>query len=155
MGVVIMVRKISKKIVDKVSGYSLGLEILVYGFDQFCRSHLIDIADPGVAIEHDSPEHWAVGSGFHMAMASLNASMPAPNERTEATFVYRACEAKFAAKFADGVGDPISVMIWYPEGRFSILSDSDIQKIREISQRNRHLPIPKKTKQLIEKTLVD
>jgi hypothetical protein len=137
-------------LLEKVSNFDLGLEILAFGFDERNQSWLIDIANPGVAIEHDSPEHWAVGSGFHAAMAVLNARAPAPYEHDQETYIYRLCEAKFAAELADtAVGRATYVMVWYPGGDWSILFDKQIEAIRAVCAKDRYRPIPRRAKKII------
>jgi hypothetical protein len=137
-------------LLKKVLEFDLGFEMLVFGFDSKRRSRLVDIANPGVAIEHDSPEEWAVGAGFHAAMAALNARRAPPTERNEITFIYRLCEAKFAAELADAaVGKATSVTVWYPDGQYSLILEKQIAVIRSLCARDSYRRIPRRATRVI------
>jgi hypothetical protein len=140
-------------LLNKVVDFDLGFEILVFGFDTTHRPWLIDVANPGVAVEHDSPEEWAVGAGFHAAMATLNARR-ATMERNEITFIYRLCEAKFAAELADAaVGRATSAIVWYPDGKYSLIFEKQIAVIRSLSERDKYRRIPRRAARVIGEIL--
>jgi hypothetical protein len=138
------------ELLKKVIEFDLGFEMLVFGFDEHSTSWLIDIANPGIAVEHDSPEEWAVGSGFDSAMAMLNARHPTPSERNEETYIYRLCEAKFAAELADtAVGRATAVGVWYPGGEWSIVFEKQISAIRAMCTKDRYRRIPRRAVRII------
>jgi hypothetical protein len=52
--------------------FDLGLELLVYGFDELGARAIFEVANPGKIINHTMRGYAAIGSGTLMALAALN-----------------------------------------------------------------------------------
>jgi transcriptional regulator with XRE-family HTH domain len=131
--------RITTRISDKIERFDLGMELLVYGFDETRRARFIHIHGNDVA-DQSIVNAWAIGTGTFLALGDLH-SKGWPDQSIE-SLIYWACEAKFCAEFADAVGKSTSAYIWYPSGRFSIISAGLIRRLREIWEASRWSPIP-------------
>jgi hypothetical protein len=144
--------KVTSRISDKVENFDLGMELLVYGFDEtncarFLHIHNNDVADQSVV------NAWAIGTGTFLALGDMH-SKAWPDQSME-SLVYRACEAKFCAEYADAVGKNTSVYIWYPSGRFSNIDAKLINQLRVIWEASRWAPIPNDAADAIRASLED
>jgi hypothetical protein len=142
--------KVTERLSNKIDAFELGMELLVFGFNEGGAARFLQITDHDIA-DQSVVNAWAVGTGFYLAMASLN--VREIQEQSIHALVYRACEAKFCAEYADAVGKTTSVCIWYPSGRFSILAPNAIAKLRDMWEAARKSPIPPGASTVIDKAL--
>jgi hypothetical protein len=79
------------KISNKIDMIDLGLDLIVFGFDEDNGAgHISRVVNPGESFSDDIVGYSAIGSGLAMAYASLN-SRPLDQSSAEA-LVYRLCE---------------------------------------------------------------
>lgn len=138
-------------LMKEMDDFDLGVVLLLYGFDEKGEAHFVQIQNPGEQKDRDDLDWWAVGSGFSMAMSAMNRRSPA--DYSVEALVYRCCEAKFIAEFAQDVGKATAVIVWYPDGTYAILMSPQIDKLREIYEWTRKESIPSEAKRLIEEQL--
>jgi hypothetical protein len=148
---------IVRRVMDQIEKFDLGVELLIYGFDENKAACIFEVLNPGRAVSRRSPGYWAVGSGFHMALSTLN-SHNGPSIHSlfgdKEQLVCRMLEAKFAAEFSTGVGKATCVSIHYRDDRrFSWLREEQINALRAIWQARTQAPIPSKERRLIERWL--
>jgi hypothetical protein len=138
-----------KKDIDQLD---LETSILVYGIDPFLHfACSFEVRNPGEIVELNHTFIWSIGSGCHMAMASLTAVTNV--EMTEESIIYRAIEAKFAAESAEGVGQNTTVVVLYDDGSVRFLMDSDVQELRKIWEADRRRSIPQEASEELKKQL--
>jgi len=94
--------------------FDLGLELLVYGFNQQGRQHLFEVANPGKIISHNLRGFSAIGSGAWMALAALNRRPLTPGLPET---IWRFLDAKFSSETAAGVGRKTHVIIMNSMGK--------------------------------------
>jgi hypothetical protein len=58
-------------ICNAIDEYSLGIELLVYGFDADKKPHIFQVSNPGSVTNHDLLGYGVIGSGFYMATSSM------------------------------------------------------------------------------------
>jgi 20S proteasome alpha/beta subunit len=130
-----------KKQIDNVD---LSTSLLVYGFDNG-KGCLFEVGNPGAILDRNSLGHWAIGSGWYLAMASLNSH---DSDTSELSQIYRGCEAKFWAESSDsGVGNATTAVVLYKDGSFRMLSDDDVAPLKAIWEEQRKEPIPGKARE--------
>jgi hypothetical protein len=115
---------------------------LVYGYDENTKNtaHLFEVKNPGTAFTLDHLPYFAIGSGQHIAMASLNLRPVAHLNPTQ--LIYRVLEAKFAAEDSSAVGRSTSVIIQNRGEPTSFLSWGTIDQIRKRWEGARIAPPP-------------
>lgn len=129
------------RILKCLDRFNLGVQLLLCGIDpRQSTSHIIEIENPGIESDHSLAGYWAIGSGTHMATASLT-GRPLDQFSVE-TLVYRLCEAKFCAETASGVGKSTNVLLIDDAGSHRHLPTSSVRKIREIWESARASPGP-------------
>ena len=106
--------EIISSLMREIDSFDLGVQLLVYGFDDKGHAHFLEVRNPGEAISRDDLDFWAIGSGFRMAMATLT-SRSTQSDTLEA-MIYRCCEAKFVSEYAQDVGKTTSVYVKDKEG---------------------------------------
>jgi hypothetical protein len=132
----------------KIEKLNFNIQFIVYGFDKtkHNRPYMFEVNTPGVD-ELINTSYFAVGSGTHMAMASLN--LRPTIGLSPKTLVYRVCEAKFSAETADGVGKATSVHIMNKDGHSELLPQTTINKFREIWENWRTQDAPQEALDLL------
>ena len=143
--------EIISSLMREIDSFDLGVQLLVYGFDDKGHAHFLEVRNPGEAISRDDLDFWAIGSGFRMAMATLT-SRSTQSDTLEA-MIYRCCEAKFVSEYAQDVGKTTSVYVKDKEGMRFWLMPEDVEEIRRIYEQNRFQPIPDEAREKISKTL--
>jgi hypothetical protein len=84
----------------------------------------------GISKNYDTPGYWAIGSGAYLAFSAL-LSRRQNTLTTVVGTVYHACEAKFSAEHALGVGKTETfVVIKYTDGLCQSISNEDIAQIK-------------------------
>jgi hypothetical protein len=109
--------------------FDLGLEILVYGFDEAGTRTVFEVANPGKIINHTMRRYAAIGSGTLMALAALNKKPLGP---TLADTIYRVLDAKFSSETARDVGKKTHVITLNSEGKSGFLLDDQLEKLHSI-----------------------
>jgi Proteasome subunit len=135
----------------KLAKFNLGLELLVYGFDDRGAGYLYEVANPGKVISHNLRGFAAIGSGAWMALAALN-RRPLSQGITGnnvAETVYRLLDAKFSSETASGVGHATHVFIMGRGGKVGHLSDDEIRELRAIWDEQMRTPEPEKAVNMI------
>jgi hypothetical protein len=89
------------RINSKIEQLEVGVELIVYGYDDWNVAHLLTVEEPGASICRDQ-DGIAVGSGARLAHSSLlTDSLPI---MSQAEMICRLCEAKFLAERDKYVG---------------------------------------------------
>ena len=140
-------RAMFSDIMGDMNRYDLGIDFIVYGYDTQRSAHICSLENPGVLKDCGLGGYIAVGSGQYMATAALSRK-PLPN--IPSAVIYRVLGAKFAAETAAGVGKSTTVLISNPAGRVVQLSNSVIQNLRNIWERELSTPDPEDALQEIE-----
>lgn len=134
---------------DALARFDLGLELIVYGFDGHGGRHLFEIANPGKIINHNLRGYTAVGSGSMMALAALTRKRIVPGLSET---IYRLLDAKFSSETAREVGKKTYVIIANKSGRFEIMPQKDIAKIRAVWEEIIKQQEPEEALDLIDKS---
>lgn len=136
----------------KLAKFDLGLELLVYGFDDIGLAYLYEVANPGIITSHNVREFAAIGSGAWMALAALNRKPITPSvivTSNIAEIVYRLLDAKFSSETASGVGRKTHVVIMGRGGKTGYLREEEIEKLRSIWEQHTRAPEPENALNLI------
>jgi hypothetical protein len=123
----------------------------VRDFRSGAYTHFIEIRNPGDPVVRDNLIFWAIGTGASMAMGAMTRRTSFPTG--DVAVVYRACEGKFAAQYAYGVGTPTVVMVWYPDGTNKYINTPALSKLFSIYNEARDPPIPSSAIKLIAESL--
>lgn len=115
-----------------IDGYYLGINVLIYGFDEYGLPHIFDVSSPGVLTNHDLLGYAVIGSGTQMAMASLRRKR-LPYDLNKV--VYRLLEAKFSAETASGVGESTTLFTMGADGKDKSIGYGSIDGIKKIWRR--------------------
>jgi hypothetical protein len=94
---------------ERMEQVKLDCSLLIHGFDDQDRPHLVVVEDPGIP-QFMGIGYWAIGSGAYLALSRLSAhaqSLMVPLNET----VYNVFEAKIAAERAIGVGQITNAFI--------------------------------------------
>lgn len=134
------------EICEAVDKYTLGIDLLGYGFDANGFPHIFDVLNPGIATNHDLLGYAVIGSGSYMATAALRRKKM-PYHRN--SVIYRLLEAKFSAETASGVGDSTTLFTMSPEGKDNSIGYGSIGKIRDVWKALLELPEPKEALDII------
>ena len=147
------------RINSKVEAVRVGVQFLVYGFDEKSTGHLFQVVEDdegGAEVRSLEVEGFgAIGSGFWIALASL-LSRDRPTY-SKAEMIYRLLEAKFSAEGkAAGVGESTVVaFIDNPLGaewaRPRFLHAADIATARKYFEKRRDAPLPSRAIEAIKK----
>jgi hypothetical protein len=129
--------------------FDLGLELLVYGFDNVGRRTIFEVASPGKIINHSMRGYAAIGSGTLMALAALNKKPLGP---TLADTIYRALDAKFSSETARDVGKKTHVITLNSEGKNGYLSEDELERLHSIWEADLARPHPADAIDLINRS---
>lgn len=97
---------------------TLGVDFLVCGFDEHKDAHIFTLENNCAVKSCDAAGFWAIGSGAHSALGSMffHATKNAFNQNAElGDALYVACEKKFMAESAHGVGGGTFVTVLQPD----------------------------------------
>lgn len=133
----------------------LGCQLLVCGHDPHepdpeRSCHILSVNDPGVVADYDIPGYWAIGSGEYQALSAL-AHRHRFYRHLLPNAIYFACEAKFAAESALGVGRETWVTIRAPDGGMAFLSEKIVHDMRSEWERVGKPRKPVRALQILEK----
>lgn len=138
---------------SEIRDFSLGINLLVCGFDSIGFPHIFEITEPGEVIDHDLAGYAAMGSGAQMAMGVLS---PRPIRRLPwRDMVYRLCEAKFTSETATGVGRSTAVHVTFYHGIREFLRPIHLEQLRHIWETQRAISVPIEAAEIIQKALTD
>jgi 20S proteasome alpha/beta subunit len=130
-----------ERLAKRIDEFDLGISLIVFGFDSGSKTiHLFKVENPGKAVDQDIFGYSVTGSGYFMAMASLNERPMRASSQEEVC--YRLCEAKFCAETATAVGRMTTVAILDDNGDLTQLTSAEIIAIRSAWQESRATPIP-------------
>ena len=116
---------------DRIERIDFDCEFLVCGFDQDNQPHIFTVSNPGVVNDYDTTAYWAIGSGAFNALGAL--TMRGHSQLCSLNgLVYDACEAKFVAENASGVGRGSVVIIQRPDLSALMLRHDEIEALRTI-----------------------
>ncbi len=132
----------------KLAKFDLGLELLVYGFDQLGARSVFEVANPGKIINHTMRGYAAIGSGTLMALAALNKKPLGP---TLPDAIYRILDAKFSAETAKDVGKTTHGISLNKKGENGYLTDDEVEKLHQIWEKDLARPHPKAAINIIKK----
>lgn len=90
-------------VLQQIQQVKLGATLLVCGFDGGKEATLFTIGDRGAVDYYDKIGFWVIGSGQSLALSAL-ALRQHNREKSLAEAICNACEAKFCAELAGGVG---------------------------------------------------
>jgi len=136
----------------KIDKTSLGVDLLVYGFDYTNnrRPNLFHITNPGNSSELNHLSAFAVGAGTRMAMASLHLRpLDISTVPNGSTLVYRLCEAKFSSETASSVGKATSGYWMTNDGHSGPILEMTLNKYRNIWETWRRQPPPEEALNLM------
>lgn len=112
-------------VTEKIRAYDLELDMLVVAFDARSRAHIFTMSNPGTVSNYDKLSFWAIGSGQHLAMASLFAGCYDRDAKLE-NCVAQVLSAKFSAESAEGVGEKTFLFVYTADDKVAFL-DSDLE----------------------------
>jgi 20S proteasome alpha/beta subunit len=118
---------------EQIEQITLGIELLVFGFDKNGNSHIFTVADPGECYYRDVTCKWAIGSGAWTAIGVLMRDpLLIHHEREE--IIYSICEAKFLAETALGVGKETQLFVLEKSGKFRLYFSHELRGVRSVWQ---------------------
>lgn len=136
------------QIAQQVRAAKLSTTFLLAGFEPNGRPRMFVVEDPGVVRHCEQDGFAAIGNGETAALCALNTSYRP--RLSVAELVYRACEAKFLAEKAAGVGPRTLVTIFHQDGRSHMLSKRARGDIRRMWERNPWTPLPKRVSAVVK-----
>jgi hypothetical protein len=131
----------------------VGLQLIVFGYDDFNEAHLFILSDPGKSMCHDQDGFAVVGSGSGHARASLLSRELPVISRAE--MLCRVCEAKFDAEKNRYVGnDSAAGVIRRPANRAAPISEAFIsipamEAIRAAHAAQKDRPYPQRLLEIL------
>jgi len=133
----------------ELEGSQIDVQFIVCGFDSRKSARLFQVDSPGYAKSCELLRYAVIGSGYHMAMASLrrkqlNLSLP--------SIVYRLLEAKFSSETARGVGKQTTVVLKSRDGHM-VLDEETIEQLRAIWEAVNKVPDPEEAIGLLQAKL--
>lgn len=93
-----------------LSGYDLGVELLICGFDRGGAGHIFTVNNPGIRERRDIPGFHAIGSGFYGAQYMMyyrELSFLTPSDE----WLYYIYEAKAFGEQAGAVGNETEILV--------------------------------------------
>jgi hypothetical protein len=136
-------------LVSELNNFDLGIDFIVYGYDNKKCPHIFTLVNPGVMVNHDLEQYAVIGSGVYMARAALSRKPLSPDLNT---VIYRALGAKFSAETASGVGRSTTVIVANSDGKFAQLSEPTVRAVRTAWDREIIAPDPPDALQAIDKS---
>jgi 20S proteasome alpha/beta subunit len=127
----------------------LGLELLIYGFDDNGQKAIFEVANPGKIINHSLRRYAVIGSGSLMALAALNKKRLGP---TLPDTIYRLLDAKFSSETARDVGKKTHVISLGNSGKNGFLGDEEVQEIQKIWNKDLARPHPSRAINVIQQS---
>jgi hypothetical protein len=148
-------QEIFAQVLEKTRKVGLDLQFLVSGFCEKKRPHIFTVNNPGIEEYYDKLGFWVIGSGQTNALGSLFAARI--RHSTPITeIIYRACEAKFMAESAPGVGENTLAAVLRPLGGHRVLLVEEKDQLKKIWRANLRIEPPKEamesTKRILSKT---
>jgi hypothetical protein len=111
----ILPKSMRVRLLEKVQRESLGLSLLVAGFDGSGKSHLFTVADRqeegACSDRHNFPGFSSIGSGSDAALLMMMHRSVGPSTPLR-LMVYYAFEAKRFGEIAGGVGEDTEIRVW-------------------------------------------
>ena len=142
------------KLADRIDDVTLGCELLIAGFDWNGDGYLFTVEDPGVVNNQNVCGYYAIGSGSYSALATMM-HHSVNQEMSLARILYHACEAKFMAESAEGVGRHTHVKVARAGGKMDAneLQAGAIDSIRRAWEEEGKPRIPHNLVEQLEKQL--
>jgi 20S proteasome alpha/beta subunit len=120
---------------SQIDNVALECELLVSGFDSDREPHIFTVTNPGTVNVYDRPGFWAIGSGANTALGMLFYRGQNVHTYMEET-LYHACEGKFMAESASGVGTETQIFIAKQGYRGIMYGSNLLNVIREEWEKN-------------------
>ena len=126
---------------SQIDNVTLDCEFLVFGFDADGEPHIFTVTNPGTVNVYDRPGFWAIGSGANTALGMLFYRGQNIHTHMEDT-LYHACEAKFMAESASGVGTETQMFIAKQRYKSMMHGGNLLKVIREDWEKHGRPQIP-------------
>jgi len=126
---------------EEIDQYTIGVELLIGGFDDAGESHIFTVTDRGVIQYRDVVQKWAIGSGAWTAIGVLMRD-PLLSFFTLDHVIYVACQAKFLAETALGVGKSTQAFVFHKDGNAQLYQDDKLRPIKALWESEGQAPIP-------------
>jgi len=142
-------------LVEKLEAVNLGCELLIVGFDNIGRGHILTVEHPGIVRNHD-PIGWVASGSGSVTATGMLLHHSVSWEMELARVLYHVCEAKFMAESAFGVGEHTTAMVLKPNMSLKDhceLSEEVIKLIREDWEREGKPRVPKGTLKALSEQL--
>lgn len=117
---------------NEIKSMSLGVELLVGGFDEKSDAQLLRVSENGEVEELTSIAYSVIGYGRDAASAVLNALPDRWHWNGVESGVYNLCVAKFTAERPPFVGKRTSVLTIQHTSRAAFMVGNEIEDIRKI-----------------------
>lgn len=135
----------------KIEAVKVGVEFLVYGYDEQGYGHIFTIDDSGEAQSLETEGFGTIGVGWSLAHASL---VSRPLQAAELDdMIYRVCEAKFAAESALGVGLETVVSHYRAGCSVKYLPSKYIAQLHRFWDRERSKALPRHVRLIVQQAL--
>jgi len=140
------------RLLQRIETLSLRCEFLVCGFGERGEPHIFTLSEMGIISVLDHVGFWAIGSGQQSALSTfffhsynkLHGVAPA---------IYHACEAKFMAETATGVGELTFLAVHLPHRRSVTCLEPLVDSVRELWEAEGKPRVPKNALGMILKWL--
>jgi 20S proteasome alpha/beta subunit len=117
-----------------IQNVRLSLELLVCGYDADADGdktpHIFTVSNPGSVNYVDLAAFWAIGSGQTSALGHLFNLHTPPKYKSLPDAMYCACEAKFHAESAPGVGEATTALVLKADGSRFLMRTDALTEIR-------------------------
>jgi len=128
---------------QKIENFDLRVHFLIVGVDLLGLPHIAELQNPGNITPHDLTGMWAIGSGDHLAMASLTAHHYPVCGLSAEQLVIPVCDAKFDAETGGGIGPETTVIVIGSSGHWAPVDSRLVARAKRNWQRSRkRLPSP-------------
>lgn len=139
-----------REIQRNIDQVQIECELLAFGFDSKQAPHIVKLWDGGTIDFYDpgNSSFAAVGSGQYRAESTLyfhKVSWMMPAARA----LYHACEAKFMAESAQGVGTSTVGIVVQKDGAVILLAPDHINKIRKLWEKQGMPRVPRSAERIV------
>ena len=128
------------ELLRELDKFESGVELIVYGYDQDMQPRLFEVNQNGEIIDQMIKRYAIIGSGWSMASGALTIKPLSTIDFD--SMMYRVLEAKFCSETAAGVGRTTTVTIKRQNQPDFRLTQEQIQKMRDIWERECRIPAP-------------
>lgn len=133
---------------DEIGKASLGVDLLVAGFDEGGIGRMLTMRN-GIVSDTTDLRYCIIGSGEFNAHGALDPIADFVFHADLAEAVYRVLAAKFAAESTPGVGTQTTAFVIAPGEPWRYMVNSDIDKIRDAWRTEGQPPVPPIARQIL------